>query len=116
MQKIDFDGETKLYCYYNSECQTYTDFTTTPEKLIDDTETLYDEVDIIEIDLTFYYLDKLKTIVKSDMSCGYNRTELFNLTAKYLMNYGNEQVLNMNYPMWKYIDIFKTIIKLKEMI
>lgn len=113
--KKDDSEVIRLYCFYNPVYETYTNYTINPDELINEIDISYDETYIVELDLCDYYLDKLKYIVKCK-SCIHNKTTLFNDIAKDLMAYGNEQVLNTNYLMYKYIDIFKLIIKLKEVI
>ena len=114
--KKDDSEVTRLYCFYNPVYETFTNYTINPDELIDEIDISYDETFIVELDLSGYYLDILKDIVKIKSHCIHNTVAYFNDVARDLMAYGNEQVLNTNYLMYKYIDIFKLIIKLKEVI
>lgn len=111
------DEVTRLYCVYNSDIRAYYNYTTNYDKLINKIE-LYNtpEEHFVELDLKDYYLDILKDIVTQKNHCEFNKLKYFNSVALDLMAYGNIQVLNENYSLRMYKDIFDTIIKLKGVI
>ena len=118
MTSVRFDDSkvNRLYCIYNSDNYTYTNYTINLEELIDEFNINDSDMYIVEVDLQNYYLNELKAIVLRKSLCEVKKLDLFNLVSKILMAYGNEQVLSGNYTMENYFDIFKLIIKLKEMI